>query len=51
MNPDLRQVTAQEAQKFANQNNLEFEETSALTNAHVTDVFENLLNSKSNLCE
>lgn len=46
MNPVLRQVTYAEAKKFADQNKLVFEETSALTNARVTDVFDNLLNCK-----
>ena len=43
MNPALRQVTKERAEQFANQNGLKFEETSALTNSKVTDVFDNLL--------
>ena len=43
MNPDLRQVSYESAQRYAKQSNLKFEETSALTNARVTDVFDNLL--------
>ena len=46
MNPALRQVSQSEAIKFANQNGLKFEETSALTNAKVADVFDNLLHCK-----
>ena len=34
----------EQAKTFADKNRLFFEETSALTNARVTDVFENLLN-------
>ena len=44
MNPVLRQITYAQAKKFADQNKLVFEETSAFTNARVTDVFDNLLN-------
>lgn len=47
MNAALRQVNRDKAEHFANQNGLKFEETSALTNARVTDVFDNLLNCKS----
>jgi Ras family len=43
MNPALRQVSYEQAKKFADLNRLKFEETSALTNARVTDVFDNLL--------
>lgn len=43
MNPALREVTYEQAKKFADLNRLKFEETSALTNARVTDVFDNLL--------
>ena len=46
-NPQFRQVQKDKAQQFAKQNSLKFEETSALTNARVTDVFENLLHGKS----
>ena len=46
MNPSLRSVTKEEAKSFADKSGLIFEETSALTNSHVTDVFENLLHSK-----
>jgi hypothetical protein len=46
MNPALRQVTKERAEQFANQNGLKFEETSALTNSKVTDVFDNLLHCK-----
>ena len=44
INPALRQVPYEQAKTFADKNRLFFEETSALTNARVTDVFENLLN-------
>lgn len=43
MNPALRQVQYEAAKKFADLHSLKFEETSALTNARVTDVFDNLL--------
>jgi GTPase SAR1 family protein len=43
INPVLRQVEYETAKKFADANNLKFEETSALTNKAVTDVFDNLL--------
>ena len=43
MNPTLRQVQLETAKRFADQHNLKFEETSALTNARVSDVFDNLL--------
>ena len=46
MNPVLRQVPQELAKQYAEQHNLKFEETSALTNAKVTDVFNNLLNCK-----
>jgi len=46
MNPSLRSVTKEEAKSFADKTGLFFEETSALTNSHVSDVFENLLHSK-----
>jgi GTPase SAR1 family protein len=46
MNPSLRSVTKEEAKNFADKTGLFFEETSALTNSHVSDVFENLLHSK-----
>lgn len=46
MNPALRQVTKERAEQFANQNGIKFEETSALTNSKVTDVFDNLLHCK-----
>ena len=46
MNAALRQVNREKAEQFANQNGLKFEETSALTNARVTDVFDNLLHCK-----
>ena len=44
MNPSTRAVPIESAQSFANENGLYFEETSALTNSKVTDVFDNLLN-------
>ena len=44
MNPSHRQVSQETARRFAEQNYLKFEETSALTNARVGDVFDNLLN-------
>lgn len=47
MNPSLRQVPTEVALKFASQNDLKFEETSAVTNSRVTDVFDNLLHSKN----
>jgi uncharacterized protein (DUF2141 family) len=43
MNPVLRQVDHETAKKFADSNNLKFEETSAVTNKSVNDVFDNLL--------
>ena len=46
MNPTLRLVTTKEAKDFADQNRLEFEETSALTNSNINDTFEKLLHSK-----
>ena len=48
INPALRQVPYEQAKTFADKNRLFFEETSALTNARVTDVFENLLNRNLN---
>ncbi len=43
MNPSLRQVPTETARKYAESAGLKFEETSAVTNAKVTDVFDNLL--------
>ena len=48
INPALRLVPYEQAKTFADKNRLFFEETSALTNARVTDVFENLLNRNLN---
>ena len=42
--PSLRAVSVEKAQNFAKENGLYFEETSALTNAKVNDVFDNLVN-------
>jgi small GTP-binding protein len=39
LSPDKRQVTVEEAERFASANNLVFVETSALTNANVSDAF------------
>ena len=41
--PSLRQVTTEEAQKFASQNNMLFEESSAVEDINVKHIFENLL--------
>lgn len=49
LNPALRQVPFEKAQKFAGEHGLCFMETSALTNANVTDVFDKLLHCKYNL--
>ena len=46
MNPALRMVQYETAQRYAQQTGLKFEETSALTSAHVQDVFDNLLHCK-----
>ena len=46
LNPALRQVPFERAQKFASDHGLCFMETSALTNANVTDVFDKLLHCK-----
>lgn len=43
INPVLRQVEFETAKRFAEAHNLKFEETSALTNKGVSDVFDNLL--------
>jgi hypothetical protein len=43
VNPNLRQVPKDKAAAFAREEGLEFEETSAITNAKVTDVFEKLI--------
>ncbi|CAI2376191.1 unnamed protein product [Moneuplotes crassus] len=41
--PSLRQVTTEEAQKFATKNDLLFEESSAIEDINVKLIFENLL--------
>jgi Rab family protein len=46
LNPQLRQVPTEKARAFAADHGLKFEETSALTNARVSDVFDTLLHSK-----
>ena len=46
LNPALRQVPFERAQKFASDNKLCFIETSALTNANVVDCFDKLLHCK-----
>ena len=45
-NPSLRKVPQDKAQKFAFQNDMLFEEASALTSQNVTHVFERLLQGK-----
>lgn len=42
-NPSLRKVGREEALRLAQDNTMLFEETSAVTNSNVTDVFERLL--------
>ena len=42
-NPQMRKVTKEEAQNFAQENKLLFEETSAITDQNITEVFERLL--------
>lgn len=42
-NPQMRKVDKDEAMNFAHANNLLFEETSAITDQNVTEVFERLL--------
>lgn len=43
LNPQLRQVPQERAALFAQENNLYWEETSAITNIKVKDVFEKLI--------
>lgn len=45
-NPGMRKVTREEAMRFAHENNLLFEETSAVLALNVVDVFERLLQGK-----
>ena len=42
-NPGMRKVSREEAKRFADENNLYFEETSAVLALNVVDVFEKLL--------
>ena len=43
MNPGLRQVTSEMASQYAQEQGIFFEETSAVTNTRVGDVFEKLI--------
>ena len=45
-NPAMRKVKVEEATKFALENQLLFEEASAVTSQNVNDVFEKLLQGK-----
>jgi small GTP-binding protein len=45
-NPTLRKVSRDEARKLAQEHQMLFEETSAVTAQNVTDVFERLLQGK-----
>jgi GTPase SAR1 family protein len=45
-NPSLRKVSKEEAKKLAQDHQMLFEETSAVTAQNVTDVFEKLLQGK-----
>ena len=45
-NPAMRKVKIEEARKFATENQLLFEEASAVTAQNVNDVFEKLLQGK-----
>ena len=45
-NPSLRKVSREEARKLAQEHQMLFEETSAVTAQNVTDVFERLLQGK-----
>jgi small GTP-binding protein len=47
--PSLRQVTIEEAQLLAYENDMLFEETSAITSQNVVHVFEKLLKGKENV--
>ena len=42
-NPQMRKVTKEQAMNFSHENKLLFEETSAITDQNVTEVFEHLL--------
>ena len=42
-NPGMRKVSVEQAQKLAEEHDMIFEETSALTSLNVTDAFERLL--------
>ena len=42
-NPQMRKVTKEEAANFAHENKLLFEETSAITDQNIAEVFERLL--------
>lgn len=46
--PDKKEVSTEEAVKFAKENNLLFIETSALSNLGVNEAFENLLKGIQN---
>ena len=46
INPQFRQVPREKAAAYAELHGLHFIETSALTNANVTDVFEKLIHCK-----
>ena len=47
-NPSLRKVSKEAAKEFANEYQLLFHETSAITSQNVNDVFERLLTGKKN---
>jgi GTPase SAR1 family protein len=50
--PGLRKVSIEQAQKLAQEHDMIFEETSALTSLNVTDAFERLLQGiyKEDIC-
>jgi len=47
-NPQMRKVTKEEAANFAHANKLLFEETSAITDQNIAEVFERLLQGTNN---
>ena len=47
-NPNDRKVPKKEAELFAKKNNLLYEETSAISNEHIKEVFEIILESNYN---
>lgn len=46
-NPNLRKVSTEDGRKLAQDYNMLFEETSAVTSENVSDVFEKLLQGKT----